>query len=198
MPGKGSAPGRSRFPRLRCAAGTVRRPGFLVYRNFPGYELITAILDKRGHLIIRVRVGVPLPLTGGGWLPDGPRLTYLDEPARHRVADRLPLRVAEHSAVLPEAPARRWRRPTLSRRPCSITRKRARRRCSGCQRTAEPADTDLDVLAGDGFDDWCSESVAQPPLGMAMLAGPSLADREPFRVEVGGFPRFLRFRRQEG
>jgi hypothetical protein len=74
---------------------------FLMDRNFLGYELITAILDAGGHLIMRVRAGIPLPLTEGGWLPDGSRLTYLHEPGRHRVADRLPLRVAEHNAVLP-------------------------------------------------------------------------------------------------
>ena len=74
---------------------------FLMDRNFLGYELITAILDAGGHLIMRVRAGIPLPLTAGGWLPDGSRLTYLNEPERHRVADRLPLRVAEHNALLP-------------------------------------------------------------------------------------------------
>src|SRR5260370_23028038 len=63
--------------------------------------MITAILDAGGHLIMRVRAGISLPVTGGGWLPDGSRLTYLDEPARHRVADRLPLRVAEHNVALP-------------------------------------------------------------------------------------------------
>ena len=50
---------------------------------------------------MRVRAGINLPVTKDGWLPDGSRLTYLDEPARHRVADRLPLRVAEHNVVLP-------------------------------------------------------------------------------------------------
>ena len=74
---------------------------FLMDRNFLGYHLITAILDAGGHLIMRVRAGISLPVTGDGWLPDGSRLTYLDEPARHRAADRLPLRVAEHNVVLP-------------------------------------------------------------------------------------------------
>jgi hypothetical protein len=74
---------------------------FLMDRNFLGYHLITAILDAGGHLIMRVRAGIRLPLTEGGWLPDGSRLTYLDEPDRHRVAGRLPLRVAEHNVVLP-------------------------------------------------------------------------------------------------
>ena len=70
-------------------------------RNFRGYHLITAILDAGGHLIMRVRAGINLPVTEDGWLPDGSRLTYLDEPARHRVTGRLPLRVAEHNVVLP-------------------------------------------------------------------------------------------------
>jgi hypothetical protein len=50
---------------------------------------------------MRVKSGINLPVTEGGWLPDGSRLTYLDEPGHHRVADRLPLRVAEHNAELP-------------------------------------------------------------------------------------------------
>lgn len=74
---------------------------FLMDRNFLGYELITAILDAGGHLIMRVRAGIPLPFTEGGWLPDGSRLTYLNEPGRHQACDRLPLRVAEHNAILP-------------------------------------------------------------------------------------------------
>ena len=74
---------------------------FLMDRNFLGYHLITAILDAGGHLIMRVRAGINLPVTEDGWLPDGSRLTYLDEPARHRASDRLPLRVAEHNVVLP-------------------------------------------------------------------------------------------------
>ena len=43
-------------------------------RNFPGHELITAILDAGGHLVARVSATVALPLEpGGGWLPDGSR-----------------------------------------------------------------------------------------------------------------------------
>jgi hypothetical protein len=74
---------------------------FLMDRNFLGYHLITAILDAGGHLIMRVKSGINLPVTQDGWLPDGSRLTYLDEPGHHKVADRLPLRVAEHNVVLP-------------------------------------------------------------------------------------------------
>jgi Insertion element 4 transposase N-terminal len=89
-------------------AGLVReRPGlftgrvFLMDRNFLGYELITAILDAGGQLIMRVKDGISLPLTENGWLPDGSRLTYLNEPDRRRACDRLPLRVAEHNVILP-------------------------------------------------------------------------------------------------
>lgn len=83
------------------------RPGlfagrvFLMDRNFLGYELITAILDAGGHLIMRVKDGISLPLIPDGWLPDGSRMTYLNEPDRRRPCDRLPLRVAEHNVVLP-------------------------------------------------------------------------------------------------
>jgi hypothetical protein len=37
---------------------------------------------------------------GRGWLPDGSRLTWLNAPSGKK-ADRLPVRAAEHSAVLP-------------------------------------------------------------------------------------------------
>src|SRR5260370_19679719 len=60
---------------------------FLMDRNFLGYHLITAILDAGGHLIMRVRAGISLPVTGGGGLPDRSPLTHLDEPARPRVTD---------------------------------------------------------------------------------------------------------------
>ena len=72
-------------------------------RNFPGHELITAILDAGGHVVARVRATVALPLEpGGGWLPDGsrPPLTWLNAPSGKK-EDRLPVRAAEHNAVLP-------------------------------------------------------------------------------------------------
>ena len=95
MPGEQALVARlvERHPEL--FAGRV----FLMDRNFLGYHLITAILDAGWHLIMRVRAGIRLPLTEGGWLPDGSRLTYLDEPDRHRAGDRLPLRVAEHNVT---------------------------------------------------------------------------------------------------
>ena len=65
-----------------------RRPGLFAGRvtcfdrNFPGHELITAILDAGGHVIARVSATVALPLEeGGGWLPDGSRMTWLNAPS---------------------------------------------------------------------------------------------------------------------
>ena len=70
-------------------------------RNFPGHELITAILDAGGHVIARVSATVALPLAeGGGWLPDGSRLTWLNAPSGKKTG-RLPVRVTEHNAVMP-------------------------------------------------------------------------------------------------
>ena len=70
-------------------------------RNFPGYDLITAILHAGGHVVARVKAGISLPLEpGGGWLPDGSRLTWLNAPSGKK-EDRLPVRVAEHNAIMP-------------------------------------------------------------------------------------------------
>jgi hypothetical protein len=72
-------------------------------RNFPGHDLITAILDAGGHVIARVKEGIALPFQdspGQGWLPDGSRMTWLNAPSR-RKAERLPVRAAEHNAVFP-------------------------------------------------------------------------------------------------
>jgi hypothetical protein len=72
-------------------------------RNFPGHDLVTAILDAGGHVIARVKEGIALPFEdspGRGWLPDGSRMTWLNAPSR-RNADLLPVRAAEHNAVFP-------------------------------------------------------------------------------------------------
>ncbi len=70
-------------------------------RNFPGHELITAILGAGGHVVARAGGTLALPLEpGGGWLPDGSRMTWLNAPSG-RKEDRLPVRVAEHNAVMP-------------------------------------------------------------------------------------------------
>jgi Insertion element 4 transposase N-terminal len=70
-------------------------------RNFPGHELITAILDAGGHVVARVGEGVALPLeAGGGWLPDGSRMSWLNAPSGTE-EDRLPVRVTEHNVIMP-------------------------------------------------------------------------------------------------
>jgi len=72
-------------------------------RNFPGHDLITAILDAGGHVIARVKAGIALPFADGpgrGWLPDGSRMTWLNAPSGKK-AERLPVRAAEHNAVFP-------------------------------------------------------------------------------------------------
>jgi hypothetical protein len=83
-----------------------RRPDLFAGRvvcsggNFPGHELITAILDAGGHVVARVSATVALPLEpGGGWLPDGSRLTWLNAPSGKK-EDRLAVRAAGHNAVL--------------------------------------------------------------------------------------------------
>jgi hypothetical protein len=87
-----------------------RRPGLFAGRltcfdrNFPGYDLITAILQAGGHVIARVKEGISLPFDGPdrGWLPDGSRMTWLNAPSGKK-ADRLPVRAAEHNVILPAA-----------------------------------------------------------------------------------------------
>jgi hypothetical protein len=69
----------------------------------PGYDLITAILDAKGHVIARAREGIALPSGDGpdrGWLPDGSRLSWLNAPSVKK-EDRLPVRVTEHWALVP-------------------------------------------------------------------------------------------------
>jgi hypothetical protein len=72
-------------------------------RNFPGHDLVLAILQAGGHVVARVKEGISLPLEDGpgrGWLPDGSRMTWLNAPSGKK-ADRLPVRAAEHNAVMP-------------------------------------------------------------------------------------------------
>jgi Insertion element 4 transposase N-terminal len=73
---------------------------FAFDRNFPGHKIITAILDAGGHAAARAKSDLALPLTPDGWLSDGSRLSYLNAPSGKK-ADRLPVRAAEHNAVLP-------------------------------------------------------------------------------------------------
>jgi hypothetical protein len=72
-------------------------------RNFPGYDLITAVLLAGGHVIARVKEGIALPsqdTPDRGWLPDGSRVSWLNAPSGKK-EDRLPVRVTEHSALVP-------------------------------------------------------------------------------------------------
>jgi hypothetical protein len=74
-------------------------------RNFPGHDLITAILDAGGHVVARVKEGISLGFEDGpgrGWLPDGSRMTWLNAPSGKK-ADRLPVRAAEHNVSMPAA-----------------------------------------------------------------------------------------------
>jgi hypothetical protein len=74
-------------------------------RNFPGYDLITAILHAGGHVIARVKEGISLDFEEGpdrGWLPDGSRMSWLNAPSGKK-EDRLLVRVTEHNAVMPGA-----------------------------------------------------------------------------------------------
>jgi hypothetical protein len=72
-------------------------------RNFPGYDLVTAVLLAGGQVIARAREGIALPFEDGpdrGWLPDGSRISWLNAPSGKK-ADRLPVRVTEHNVVMP-------------------------------------------------------------------------------------------------
>jgi Insertion element 4 transposase N-terminal len=113
--------GRARLGAILGQAGTgeqtllrrlvKRRPALFAGRvicfdrNFPGHDLITAILDAGGHVVARVKEGISLPSAGGpgrGWLPDGSRMTWLNAPSGNK-AGRLPVRAAEHNATMPGA-----------------------------------------------------------------------------------------------
>ena len=104
----GAICGRARAGEQTLLARLVRRRPDLFAgrvtrfdRNFPGHELISAILHAGGHVVARVKAGISLPMEpGGGWLPDGSRMTWLNAPSG-KEEDRLPVRAAEHNAVLP-------------------------------------------------------------------------------------------------
>jgi hypothetical protein len=100
--GTGAAGEQTRLKRL-----VKRRPELFAGRvtcfdrNFPGYDLVTAILDAGRHVIARVSATVALPLApGGAWLGDGSRPSWLNAPSGKK-EDRLPARVTEHNAVMP-------------------------------------------------------------------------------------------------
>jgi hypothetical protein len=103
----GAITGRARAGEQTLLARLIaRRPDLfagrvLVFdRNFPGHKIITAILDAGGHVVARAKSDLALPVTPGAWLPDGSRLSCLNA-ASGKKADALPVRVAEHNAVLP-------------------------------------------------------------------------------------------------
>jgi Insertion element 4 transposase N-terminal len=103
----GAIMGRARAGEQTLLARLIgRRPElfrgrvFVFDRNFPGHAIITAIVDAGGHVVARIKDGISLPVTEGGWLPDGSRISYLNAPPGKK-ADRLPVRVAGHNAVLP-------------------------------------------------------------------------------------------------
>ena len=88
-----------------------KRPGFTQHEHgtspcsppYPGHDLITAILDAGGHVIARVKEGISLDFQDSddrGWLPDGSRVSWLNAPSG-KEQDRLPVRVAEHNAIMP-------------------------------------------------------------------------------------------------
>ncbi len=96
-------------------------------RNFPGHELILGLSSAAGgHVIARVKEGIPLPSGDGpgrGWLPDGSRMTWLNAPSGKKT-DRLPVRAAEHNVILPASDGKQsHRRPARSSPPCWTTRK---------------------------------------------------------------------------
>ena len=120
----GTGDGSSPFPQARILAAAIgkasdgeqtllkdlarERPELFAHRvtlfdrNFPGHDLITAILLAEGHVIARVKGGIALPFAdtpGKGWLPDGSRTSWLNAPSGKK-EDRLPARVAEHSVLV--------------------------------------------------------------------------------------------------
>jgi len=103
----GAITGRARAGEQALLARLIRRrPGlfagwvFVFDRNFPGWKVITAILAAGGHVVARAKSDLTLPGTAGGWLADGSRMSYLNAPSGKK-SDRLPVRAAEHNAVLP-------------------------------------------------------------------------------------------------
>jgi hypothetical protein len=86
----------------------VKRRPFLFHgrvtcfdRCFPGYDLITAMLDAGGHVVARAGDTLSLPAEpGGGWLPDGSRMSWLNAPPGKK-ENRLPVRVAGHNVTMP-------------------------------------------------------------------------------------------------
>jgi hypothetical protein len=67
---------------------------FLTDRNFLGGPLVLAILQRGGHLLMRVKADIRLPRIGG-WLPDGSYRSYLKVKAGG-AESWVPVRVVEY------------------------------------------------------------------------------------------------------
>ena len=154
-------------------------------RNFPGYDLITAILDAGGHVVARVSATVALPLApGSGWLPDGSRMTWLNAPSGTK-QDRLPVRAAEHNAVLPCRDGKRGLRDLYRDHHPAGSSGRARR--CGAGGVPDPVERVGDhVRRGQGHDYRRREPHQRPgPAVWVPAAGHlrslGLADRHPAR-----------------
>ena len=93
-------------------------------RNFPGHELITAILGAGGHVVARVSATVALPLEPGGWLPDGSRLTWLNAPSEEEAEPAAGPRRRAQRDPRPAATGKKSPRPAPSSPPSSTTRPR--------------------------------------------------------------------------
>ena len=82
-------------------------------RNFPGHDLILAILLAGGHVIARAKGGISLPFQDApdkGWLADGSRVSWLNAPSgKKRTGSR-----SGSPSTPPWSPARTGKR---SRRP---------------------------------------------------------------------------------
>jgi hypothetical protein len=69
-------------------------------RCFPGHPLVAAIREAGGHVVARASAALSLPVDGGGRLPGGSRLSWLNAPSGKK-EDRIRIRVCEHNAVMP-------------------------------------------------------------------------------------------------
>ena len=96
--GAGSRPCRSGWNTL---PGAVRRGVTCFDRNFPGDDLITAILQAGGHVIARVKEGISLPFDGPLRLAARRIPHDLAERAIGQEAGPVPVRAAEHNVTLP-------------------------------------------------------------------------------------------------
>ena len=81
------------------AGAAVLGAGFVRWERRARAPMLDTSLFRSPAFTSGATVALPLE-PGGGWLPDGSRMTWLNAPSGKK-ADRLPVRVAEHNAVLP-------------------------------------------------------------------------------------------------